>query len=153
MRTFHFKLLLFISVFCFFNATNGQGADWIYLSEPEDKSCKEYYDVDTITVAPDGIVRVWSKRAYTDSGRTLMLLERQKAGMPPGGYENLDALLALNELSCKKKEYRVISVETYERGGRLLDSVTFEDKKWKPISPETPVEALFQKVCNKMMNR
>ena len=148
------KFFLFVSaLFCFLNATNGQGANWTYLSEPKDKSGKEYFDMDTITVSPDGIVRVWSKRVYSDSGRTLMLLERQKAGMPPGGYENLEALLALNELSCNKKEYRIISVETYERRGQLLDSVTFEDKKWKPISPESSIEPLFKKVCDMVIKR
>jgi hypothetical protein len=147
------RFILFISLFCSLSTTYGQGANWVYFSEPDDRTSKEYYDADNITVTPDRNVRVWSRRVYSDSGRIMMLLERQKAGMPPGGYENLDALLALNELSCKRNEYRIISVETYERGGTLLDSVTFEDRKWKPVPPETSIGTLFKKVCNRVTEK
>jgi hypothetical protein len=147
------RFILFILLLCFLSPAYGQGANWVYFSEPDDRTSKEYYDADNITVTPDNTVRVRSRRVYSDSGRAMMLMERQKAGMPPGGYENLDALLALNELSCRRKEYRIISVETYERGGRLLDSVTFEDRKWKPVPPETSIGTLFKQVCNRVTKK
>ena len=56
-------------------------------------------------------------------------------------------------LNCKEEEFKILSYKSYNSKGNLIDE--FEDgeyENWKPITPGTVMEIVFNKACEKYNN-
>lgn len=154
MRTL--RAIFFISAMIFIiTATNGQGANWVYYSEPEDSGFKAYYDSEGIITTPEGTKRVWNKYIFSDSGRTQWFSFRTKARASTEGYENLGHTISLYEIDCEKKEFGGVSGIDYSLSGQILDQFdnSRRNMEWTPIPPESMMDTLSRRVCKPQTTR
>jgi hypothetical protein len=148
------KTVFFVSALVLFlTATNGLAAKWVLYGEAVEGSFKAYYDSRSIANTAKGTRTVWIKRTYSDSGKADMISQRARDNQTTEGYEDLSQSNMLFEIDCHKRMATGISVTDYNKNGKPLDSVTFRDRTWEPISPETMGEILFKAVCKSKTKR
>jgi hypothetical protein len=98
-------------------ATNGLGA-------------MLYYDIDSVTVYDNKIVKVWYK-----------IIPNKASESPVREAKFLD------EFNCDKRESRSLKNHFYYKDGNVKSDL--EKTKWGDIEPETWEESLFNIVCKK----
>ena len=55
--------------------------------------------------------------------------------------------LALYEIKCLDRQFRVRSLTEYEKDGDVLKSGIFDDAAWEDPIPSTAAEAVLNKIC------
>jgi hypothetical protein len=122
-------------------ADTAQGEDWTYFTRYKDNF---YYDRESITypLAPyKGIISLWQKIVYDQESSFSM---SEKLG---GKYSDVYESLHLIVLNCKKKQVQVKSISYYDSKGRIIDYSYKERTQWQQITPDTPCENLYWRVC------
>ena len=111
------------------------GADWKVLGKTEVITL--YYDVESITRAAKNIVRVWTKNIFSEEYTKTFGKQ----------YEELDHNLTLIEYNCAERKYNILSVHTYSKDGKIIDSSDHDKPNWKFVRPESLEENLYKAVC------
>jgi hypothetical protein len=55
----------------------------------------------------------------------------------------------LYEVSCQERTYRILSSVSYDKNGEVLRSSDISESKWRHITPDSVMEALFDILCHK----
>lgn len=135
-----FKPLIFVSLtillILFFQ--NVYGVESEFYCEQSDDS-KFYYDKDNI-VYSSGKVRVWNSVVLSDIGREYVKKTVDTNGIDP--YK----ILTYNEVDCKQKSFRVLSVIYCGYTKSILRTI---DDPNRLIIPNTCPEELFNIICKK----
>ena len=141
------KIILFVSVVVFsITITDGQAANWVYFSEMP--GCFQvYYDSESISTTSHGTKAVSTKQVYEDSCRRDEISDRANADLSIVGYESYRYTISLYEFDCIVRKRVLISFTDYDESGNSLDSFTFTNLIWVPISPGSMGDAFFKKLC------
>jgi hypothetical protein len=99
-----------------------------------------YYDSKSITHPSENIVRVWTRRIYTENGRT-DLVSNMGARYRDTGYTDI-----YMELNCAKKMSHPLSVIFYSKEGDIINSSSYV-WKWNFIPPKSVNARLYQEIC------
>jgi len=144
-KVIHF---LFFAITVVFLASQAEGAKWVRIGE--DMSGNEsFYDSESMTVLPGGIIKVWWKMRYSDEGRNLYIQQMKRFGLDAKGYETLSYSRNLTEIDCETREVRIIVVSNYT-ARYVLDSINVKPQPsegWEPIVPGTMEEQMYKTVC------
>ena len=145
--------LLLLS-FCGF--TKAESADWTLYSE-SDKfyfylntsdlkvSVKDYFSFPWTKLS-----KAWTKRVIkNEQGRNWQIQENKKLKITTRGYENYQYTISLTEINCSDKSRRTIEETDYSKEGNILAASEEPYARWKPITPESAHELLFQLLCKK----
>ena len=111
------------------------GADWKVLGKTEVITL--YYDVESITRPAKNIVRVWTKNIFSEEYTKTFGKQ----------YEEVDHNLTLIEYNCAERKYNILSVHTYSKDGKIIDSSSHDKPNWKFVRPESLEENLYKAVC------
>ena len=123
-------LTLFISI-------SKANADWIFVQSSDDKSTDLYIDGESIQIINKGIRRYWSKSNLQESEVTK--------------YGNYQSMRAFNEIDCKNKKFRGLSISFYEKNnllGKVIHSQEDENSKWSFIPPNSLGSISSDIVCS-----
>ncbi|MBI3592255.1 MAG: hypothetical protein HY099_02030 [Nitrospirae bacterium] len=93
---------------------------------------------------------VWIKRVIKgEKGRDFQIQEQRKHGLSIRGYEQYEYTMALKEINCSDKMYRIISEVDYNKEGGKLGAYTNEPRwvSWRSILPESEDEVLHKALC------
>ncbi len=123
-------LTLFISI-------SKANAGWIFVQSSDDKSTDLYIDGESIQIINKDIRRYWSKSNLQESELTK--------------YGNYQSLRAFNEIDCKNKKYRGLSISFYEKNnllGKVIHSQEDENSKWSFIPPNSLGSIASDIVCS-----
>lgn len=139
-------LALFVLFGGFYSAADA--AEWTPFVE--DQVFKHFYDKQSIFHSSKGIVRVAIKvDPKGKEGRDFLLSVREKMGLTLEGYADYGFSLTVMEIDCANHLKRILQSDDYNSKGEQLDTVSSQNPKWAPISPES-VHGLYQKVfCKK----
>lgn len=135
-------LIKVMVIFVFFTITAGrvESADWKYFGSIALFDC--YYDSTSIKNLDGDIIRVCTKWVIKDKKSLDEFIKlMQKEGASIKGYENFEHALYWQELNYTTKQYRIISVTNYAKGGTVLFNTNYP-ADWMIISPESIIEAL-----------
>jgi Surface-adhesin protein E len=105
--------LVMLSGFFLLSYSHAWGADWKYVGETPNASY--YYDAE-YRVRLENVVRVWMKAIYSPEGR------RREAEKVGGDIMNLTDSIALEEIDCKDKMHRVLTLIAYSMEGKIVIS-------------------------------
>ncbi len=151
----------------------GWGVDWCHYGTSDEGQF--YYDKDSITYLPDGVVRVWQrvikdedlKKAFEDKKEAIQkFIEGKVSGKEALSKEQTEILYEqwqkeflrdlvipekrmLTELKCGEKMFRLISGIEYDEKGNAKKGFTASQMEWLPVGPEAPTEGLYNLVCPK----
>jgi hypothetical protein len=134
--------------------SNAEGSDWKPYAISQSGNYRYFYDAGSTLYHSKDLVRFWSKVLYrTDEGKGKVMSFRKNMGLTTKGYQNIDYTLRYKEINCDKRTHRLLSTYDYDKGGNLLDSVTYSfEAAWKSIVPDSAIEELFIIICPKKSN-
>jgi hypothetical protein len=143
MKTISFLLFVITTVFL---VSQAQGTDWVSMGKDTDGT-EVFYDSQTLTKLPTGIVKVWAKFQFSDEGRK-DYIQSQKLDVKR--FETLSHSLYLTEINCVTRETRTMAVTAYSTDGSVLH--TFISKQqppegWDPVYPESMGKEMYKAVC------
>ena len=134
-----------------------------------------YYDKDSLTSLPEGVVRVWErvikdedlKKAFEEKKEaTRKFIEGKVSRKQALSKEETEILYEqwqkeflrdlvisekrmLIELKCGEKMFRLVSGVEYDEKGNAKKGFTASQMEWLPIPPEAPTEKLYNLACPK----
>lgn len=116
------------------------GEDWKYYDATY--IGRWFYDAKSLTRPSQDIIRIREKQIYTLEGVNFM-----KKGMEDHG-ENLSYSIALEEIDCKNKKYRLLQITHYSKSGEILSSHNLSELRyWEHIGPDSVKGKLLKTVC------
>ena len=139
-------LVLFLFAGCHKKSSNlmksGSNNDWV-MNYTDVNGDVIYYKVEQTV---NNVVQVWGKRVFSDEGRKEFIKDRTDNGLSIEGMDKLDHFNTLYEINCSEKTDRVLSVVTYDTGGKVISSSVVETK-WDYIVPDSLGDSFRKKVC------
>jgi hypothetical protein len=146
-NTIRFLLLTMMMVF---SVSQAQGADWVLYGVGRHAN-KLFYDREALTKSPEGMVKVWQKREYSDKGRSKYIQRKMNdVGNNAERYAKLSYTLNFWEINCVSREERLIATSDHSREGEVLRSYTpkyQQPEGWETIHPDLMGIELYNTVC------
>jgi hypothetical protein len=118
----------------------GQSSNVTHKWYADDEFSFWYYDSKSITHPSENIVRVWTKRIYTEKGRTDL------ASTMGARYRDTSYAEGYMELNCPDKMAHALSVIFYSKEGDIINSSSYV-WKWNFIPPKSVNDRLYQEIC------
>jgi hypothetical protein len=113
------------------------GADWNLIKTTDEGDF--FYDTENVTRLSTNTVGIWLKIVYSDK------IKEQE------GFDHLAQTVGLWEIDCPDKMVRLLSTSHSSKEEEILHPSSprvLLTPDWEFISPGTPLEALYIKVCN-----
>lgn len=93
------------------------------------------------------IVQVWIKEVFSDEGREKIIQPLSKGGLTTEEWEKLSHTLVLDEIDCKKRKSRILSITYYNTDGKGFFIHSYDKAEWDYIVPRSMMNTLRKKVC------
>ena len=165
--------IMFLVVGLISGPVEAWGVDWCHYGTSD--MGQFYYDKDSLTYLPEGVVRVWErvikdedlKKAFEErkeatqkfiegkvSGKKALSKEQTAILYEQWQKEFLRDLVVpekrmLIELQCGENRFRLISGVEYDEKGNAKKGFAASQLEWLRIAPEEPTEGLYNLVCPK----
>ncbi len=124
------KKMLCLAVFALGLATPAVAADWVWVDIDNDNNTT-FGDADSRTDD-----RAWFERRY---------VKPKKIG--DGKFYNITRML--EEMDCRGKRHRMLTVTTYSKSGNPIVDSTPSYAEWRYVIPGTVAESMYKFVCNR----
>jgi hypothetical protein len=92
------------------------------------------YNKNIVNVS-SGIKSVWTNKILTD-------YQKQE-----NKIQKVHSISSLMEIDCSKREFRIRQDIGYDDKGNVLRIDQYKISEWHSISPLTPVEIVYKKIC------
>jgi hypothetical protein len=106
-----------------------------------------YYDKRSIEKVNATIIKVWTKIKLSNEEKNKLIQERIKNNLPTDGWEELSEEVALNELDCANKTFKVNKLSDYNCHGKIINDLALKNKDMEKVTPETINEGLVRIAC------
>ena len=126
-----------------------QGAEWVQITK-NTVGNEFFYDRETLTKLPTGIMKVWSMEVYSDDGKKKYIQEWTNKGLNAKSLKKLNHTVDLVEIDCSTRGLRIMATSEHSIDGVVLDSSTFTQQPsegWTFIPPGSSWEGLYEVVC------
>jgi len=144
-------------VLSFCSHTKAEGADWKLYAESDnfyfyfDSSNIKHSVKDYLSLPWTRFSKAWTKRVIrNEQGRNWQIQENKKLSLTTRGYENYEYTIALIEINCSDTSRRTLAETDYSKGGSILAASEEPYARWKPVTPESAHEMLYQLLCGKL---
>ncbi|OGP66267.1 MAG: hypothetical protein A2169_03855 [Deltaproteobacteria bacterium RBG_13_47_9] len=118
-------VLIGIWLILIYGFPKAEGANWRGFNFSEETKTTYYFDADSVTPSPMGMVRVWIGMVETN-----------------GEYSQL-----LLEFRCKDRGFYILSAFKYDKENRVKNSYQFEKTNWVSIPSDSIIENLYETLC------
>jgi hypothetical protein len=148
MKSVHSVISLsFLIILLLVTSVIGSSDDWVVFERYNNGDVVLYNKVSVEQKRKDNIVRVWYKYVYSDESREELIQERRTKGLSTEGWNKLSHCLSLEEIDCKKKRSRMLSLVFYSDNSELY-SHSIDKQVSEYIPPGSMMDILRKKVCN-----
>lgn len=150
MKSLSVKLGVILIGFIIFSYAEVRGADWKVFDRDENFSY--HYDTEIVKYPSKGIVNLQMKMvSIDDKGRDLLIKQRKQQKLSIKGYKNFTHAIILCEINCEKKLIGVISLDEYDKNGKILFSKIFpaDQVVWVSITEGGMFELVNNVICSK----
>jgi hypothetical protein len=134
-----------------FLVSQAQGAEWISLGK-DGPGNECFYDRETLTKLPNGIIKVWIMNLYSDEARKKYSQRRISDGLADDKrYETLSYSLSMWEINCAVREFRGMANIDYSTDKGKLETNTYKHQPsegWGPVPPDSIGEVMYKTVCS-----
>ncbi len=123
-------------------------SDWVQYGIDKDENVWTYNRNLNIKKEGDSyMVSAWAKRILSEKGREKIIQQMKSQGKSVTGYEKLAEDKILNEVDCKNKRYKILSVISYDQNGKVLLSENSKESSWNYVAPNSNGNIFLRKVC------
>ncbi len=100
-----------------------------------------FYDLESLSYPSKDTVNVWIKEIFTPIG-----IRKTSRGLGKN-YEHLDHSVLQEELNCRDRVFRQLSLTLYDKDGIILSSSQNEAAAFQPIQTDSINSDLYKAVC------
>lgn len=103
-----------------------------------------YYDKENINYPYEGnknIIGIWQKQVYDKESSLRIAAHLGKK------YADLKESISMVEINCFTKKIQTKAITHYTYKGLVIETQNRTRPDWKAIVPDSPTEALYQRVC------
>ncbi len=129
-------------IFMLYAFSAAEGASWVSLISDSEGN-QWYVDSESITHSSVDTVKAWEKTVYSEKEKAKEISQHDPT------YSDLKESTFLSEYNCITKERRILAFADYDSQGGEIYADKISTTEWRPISPESVSEALYQFVCEK----
>ncbi|MEH2117235.1 surface-adhesin E family protein [Nostoc sp.] len=110
----------------------------------------------TLSVVFPAMSESWQHIATSEDGKTVLSLDAESLTKVDGLYRYktmiLDqsenrGMIGYSEMSCKTRSERLISYDSYDNSGQIIESRQAADSTFKPIMVDSLTSVLWQTIC------
>ncbi|MFZ1037634.1 MAG: surface-adhesin E family protein [Smithella sp.] len=127
-------------------ANQAWAADWKFFASSG--SGDMYYDKNSIVKVNKNIVRVWTKKTYSEKGKLEEYSFLKSLGKAPGNPYILSHELKLLEIECLNKKIKISSDRICDKRGHVAVTTTQSYSKLNDIVRKSSDEELQNIVCS-----
>lgn len=128
-----------------------QGTDWQYL-QPSRGGGKIYYDPKSLVPMTGGMVRESFLTEYSVEEIRQARESAARDGLNEKKFDHVTSHIADIEFDCSTKTFRIIRLSYFDREGRRLQVLTYNDKDWQPLQKGSSIRARFIHHCSPAAN-
>ena len=142
MKSFSVKLgVIFVVLLSIVVSADAWGENWKSLKS--DDWGASYYDLDSMILISQGVIRVREQYVYTAESVAKKVV---KYGIK---YNALKHSVTLWEINCAEKKARIISTADYSHDGKIISKIKdgAEPWPWGSYAPESLGGLLIQAIC------
>jgi hypothetical protein len=135
-------VFLFFFGFCLIDCPEVWTGSWQFL-EKDDEGIW-FYDRENVHPHPNSLIRVRTKKIYDQKG---VLDAVEKYGKD---YRNLDYALAIWEINCLQRKFKLISARFYSKNNTIIQAYNDEEERYftpEDIPVGSYLELLHNQVC------
>jgi len=143
------RTFLLFAITLVFLVSQTEGAEWASIG-PDSLGNEFFYDRETLTELPTGVIKVWSMEVYSDEGKERYIQEWTNKGLNANSLRKLNHTVDLVEIDCSTRGLRIKATSEHSIDGVVLDSSTFTQQPsegWESLSPGSSWEGLYRAVC------
>jgi len=147
MKILRFVLFVLITTFV---ASHAQPSEWVYMGTDDVIGIQWSCDLETLTESPQGIMKVWVLKEYSEEVRTKEMQWRMNEGLGLKGYERLSHSFSLCEVNCTSHEYRLMQIFYHTADGQVIYSHDYQRQPaegWRRAPPGTIADKLHETLC------
>ena len=132
------------------DAYKKEDGNWGALKSRDFMNGVSLYDQNIRTNVISNNPQVRIKTVYTGEGRVFFInfitnfISKGGAGNSLAGFSYV---INQDELDCKDNKYKLLSTTLYDEKDAVIDSITYQNQKWKEIPPKSDLEELTQDIC------
>jgi hypothetical protein len=141
--------VLFFAITIVFLVSQSWGAEWVSVGTAVGDN-NFFYDQESLTRLPNGIIKVLEKIEYSDKRRKEHIKWRISKKYDVENYNTLNRTLNLIEINCMTRESRTLITADYSNVFGPLDSKTYKwqpTEGWTQIIPDSMIENIYKAVC------
>lgn len=124
-----------------------KGADWVHYGR-DNLENGSFYEKDSISNVSKDVVKVWTKKVYSDLGRESVIQDYERSGVETAGYESLSYSKELFFINCVNGKCRRTQGVDYASDGLALQE--YQDGIWIAPPPDSALSTLVREVCKKL---
>jgi hypothetical protein len=146
---------LLFAIIMVFPVSQTQGAEWVHITRNAVGN-EFFYDRETLTKLPAGIMKVRSMEVYSDEGKKEYIQEWTNKGLNAKSLKKLNHAVDLVEIDCSTRGLRIMATSEHSIDGVVLDSSTFTQQPsegWASIPPGSSWEELYKAICPSQKKR
>jgi hypothetical protein len=149
------KVILVVMLFGLFVGLYGfaEGAEWIEYTTIGGYTF--FYDKESVVSSPsEDTGRIWTKEVPRSEEERQKQATKLTEKLKKGGLRNVDFntyayTITLNEISCNKREFKVLFTTYYDAQGTVLLSTDTRKSTSELIIPDASMEFLHKAFCPK----
>jgi len=143
------RILLLFAITLVFLVFQAEGAEWVSIGQ-DSLGNEFFYDSETLTKLPTGVMKAWSMEVYSDEGKKRYIQEWTNKGLNANSLRKLNHTVDWVEIDCSTRGLRIKATSEHSIDGVVLDSSIFAQQPsegWESISPGSSWEVLYNAVC------
>jgi hypothetical protein len=140
---------LFFAITIVFLVPQSWSAEWVSVGTAVGDN-NFFYDQESLTRLPNGIIKVWEKIEYSEKQRKEHIKWRISKKYDVDRYNTLNRTLNLIEINCETRELRTLMTADYSSTHGPLESNTYKwqpTEGWTAIIPDSIVENIYKAIC------
>jgi hypothetical protein len=140
-------IIIAFSSICFaeFKTIKERSDKWILFGKSD--AGIHYYDKSSIKIVSSKIIKVLTKVRLSKVERNKVIQERIKNSLSTDGWEELNEQIAVNELDCVNKTYKIDKLSDYNHQGTIINDLDFSNTEMEQVIPESINEGLLKITC------
>jgi len=147
MKKFGSVIILSFFVLLLLVSCEKSSSDWVPYQYDHEGNVSSYKKGNIQKDDGNYIVQVSVKEVYSDKGREKFIQTITENGVSTKEYDKLSYRIYLNEIDCKNKKLKILSINNYDTNGKVFGSRNYPEGEWEHIAPDSHRDTLRKNVC------
>jgi hypothetical protein len=147
VKKFGSVIFLPVLVFLLLVSCEKSSSDWVPYHYDNDGNVSSYKKGNIQKDDGNYIVQVSVRVVYSDKGREKFIQTITENGASTKEYDKLSYRIYLKEIDCKNQKMKILSINNYDKNGKVFGSRNYPEGEWEHIAPDSHRDILRKNIC------